>query len=536
MDIKYNLSGISLKDTPTQIAVGLKAINLSNRTWWLPYNRTTLGKLTKVFSLTAAQYHLDKYQKIKSFPVDRTLYPHLRDYQYEDLCKLINMRNHVNLSEQRVGKSVTTIAWMQETGLGKWVIVAPKSVIVLTWEQELKKWWPEVHVYKAYSYNSTLSVSKRKLIYQNFINDKEISILLVSKDTIKRDVLDIKIINKQGKKVTNSNFKMNLLGNRLNTFGLVLDEATFLKNIKTIQTKVLKVVSSFAEYTSCLTGTPTPKHPINIYSIMNIIDSKRFHSYYNIADYYFGFDYWGSVLNEFRSEEHKQEWIEWLSEFGVRHTQKEVMKWLPEIERYTIGVNLDTEQLKKYKDMEDKFTTEDGIRVPNVMSQFTKLKVISNSPHGTKKDFVLEYLESNDEEIVMIVSRYTEKVLKPLKEIIKKAGYEVELLIGETTLQNRIRIVDSINNKKVRILLANRTVVKEGIKLPGVDTLIWFDKGSTADNAQVEARFLPTTKEELSGTKRIISLICFETVDVKSEDQLKIANELNEYLEEWSNL
>jgi len=84
---------------------------------------------------------------------------------------------------------------------------------------------------------------------------------------------------------------MNLLGKRLSDYLLILDEATFLKNFKTQQTKVLKIVSNYAEYTSCLTGTPTPKHPINIYSIMHIINSKIFHSYYNLANYYFGVDY-----------------------------------------------------------------------------------------------------------------------------------------------------------------------------------------------------------------------------------------------------
>lgn len=536
MDIKYNLNGINLKDTPTQIATSLKAVPLSNRTWWLPYNKTTLEKLTRIFSLTTAKWHLDKYQKIKPIPVDRTNYPHLRDYQYEDLCKIINMKNHVNFSEMRTGKTVTTLAWANETGLNKGVVVAPKSVIVLTWEQEIKKWLPNAIIYKAYSYTGSLSVKKREQVYKDFINDKRLCFLLVSKDTIKKDVKDITILNHSGKKIANPNFKMNLLGKRLSDYLLILDEATFLKNFKTQQTKVLKIVSNYAEYTSCLTGTPTPKHPINIYSIMHIINSKIFHSYYNLANYYFGVDYWGSVIETFKSPELRQEWIDWLSEFGVRHTQKEVMNWLPEIERLNIGVDLDKEQLKKYNDMKNKFTDEDGIRIPNVISQFTKLKVIANSPYGTKKDFVLEYLDSNEEESIMIVSRYTEKVLKPLQKILKDSGIQAELLIGSTSLNDRIKIVNKVNNKEIKVLLANRICIKEGIKLPGIDTLIWFDKGSTADNSQVESRFLPTTAEEKVNSKRIISLITFETVDEKSENELVVANELNSYLEEWNNL
>jgi len=42
------------------------------------------------------------------------------------------MKNHVNFSEMRTGKTVTTLAWANETGLNKGVVVAPKSVIVLT--------------------------------------------------------------------------------------------------------------------------------------------------------------------------------------------------------------------------------------------------------------------------------------------------------------------------------------------------------------------------------------------------------------------
>jgi len=182
--------------------------------------------------------------------------------------------------------------------------------------------------------------------------------------------------------------------------------------------------------------------------------------------------------------------------------------------------------------MKNKFTDEDGIRIPNVISQFTKLKVIANSPYGTKKDFVLEYLDSNEEESIMIVSRYTEKVLKPLQKILKDSGIQAELLIGSTSLNDRIKIVNKVNNKEIKVLLANRICIKEGIKLPGIDTLIWFDKGSTADNSQVESRFLPTTAEEKVNSKRIISLITFETVDEKSENELVVANELNSYLEE----
>lgn len=531
MNIKFNKNGIYLIGCPIQICRYAKAVNILNNTYWLPYNRTTLGRLSSVFSL--ANNHLNNYKLPNSIKVKKENYSYLRDYQYDDLCKIINMKSHVNFSEMRTGKTVTTIAWMKETGLAKWIVVAPKSVIVLTWEQEIQKWLPEANIYKAYSYGSTLSLKNREKVYYNFIQDLNLSILLVSKDTIKRDVLDIYINDYRGKKINNPKFKMNLLSHIIKDYGLVLDEATFLKNYKTIQSKVLKKISQSAEYTSCLTGTPTPKHPINIYAIMNLINSQVFHSYYNLAEYYFGTDYWGSVINSFRSEELKNEWIQWLSEFGVRHTQKEVMKWLPKIERYNVNVNLEKDQLLKYKLMKEKFTTDDGIRIPNVIAQFTKLKVIANSPHGTKKDFILEYLDSNPEEVIMIVSRYTEKVLKPLSKLLDKEKIENVLLVGETSLENRLKIVNKVNAAEYKVLLANRTCIKEGIKLPRVDTLIWFDKGSLADNQQVESRFLPTSEAEVTGTKRIISLITIDTVDEESEDALIVADELNDYLEQF---
>lgn len=530
MIISYKPNGITMSETPSHVAYALHAVQLPNRKWWLPYNKQVLGRMWADYGIESAEPRWRNWKKQTQFKVDRKEYEYLREYQFEDLQKIITQKNHVNFSEPRVGKSVVTISWMKEKGLKKWIVVAPKSVIVLTWEQELQKWWHNVKVFKAYSSKNTLAVAKRKQVYKEFSEYGGFCVLLVSKDTIKLDVKDLKSGG-----YTNPKWKMNLLNNPINDFGLVLDEATFLKNYKTLQTKVLTKVSRSAEYTSCLTGTPTPKHPSDIYSIMHIIEPKVFSSFYNLANYYFGLDFWGKPHNSFKSEILRQEWIDWLSEFGVRHTQKEVLTWLPKVDKITIGVELDKQQKENYLKMKNTFTTESGDKVANVIAQFSKLKLIANSPYGTKTDFIVDYLEGNEQETVMIVSRYTNQVLAVLKEILQKKKIDCEIISGKTSLEDRLKIVNKVNEKKIQVLLANRSVIKEGIKLFGVDTLIWFDKGSTADNSQVEARFLPTDESEVTGTKRIISLVTWDSVDEDSEDQLVISNMLNEYLDEWGN-
>lgn len=521
MQVEFNKNGILLEDPTIQVAKYLFAISLVNRKYWIPFNKTNLLKLSGISSL--AKTYLDRYQKINLSSFDKSKYPYLRDYQYNDICKLINMKNHVNFSEMRCGKTVTTLVWIQETKLLKWIVVAPKSVIVLTWEQEIKKWFPNCKVYKAYSYTRNISKDKRNKIYKDFINEKEVAILLVSKDTIKQDIYYSGL---------NPNV-IKLLENQLSTFGLVMDEATFLKNYKTKQSICLKILSRFATHTSCLTGTPTPKHPINIFAIMNIIEPSIFRSYYNIAEYFFGTDIWGSVENSFKNDELKQQWTEWLSEFGVRHTQLEVMKWLPKIERVDVLVNLEKEQLEHYNLMENQYMLSDNTRISNILSQYMYLKIISNSPYGTKKDYVLNYLENTNEEVIMLVSQFSDKVLKPLAEIFKKNKILYAILTGETNLQDRVNIINGVNNKQYKILLANRVCIKEGVKLPGVDTLIWFDKGSLADNQQVESRFLPTTEAEVVNSKKIISLITTDTIDKSAENQLLISSELNSYLDNF---
>lgn len=432
-------------------------------------------------------------------------------------------------------KTVTTLAWVKATGLDKWIIVAPKTVIGLTWEREVPVWLKEANVYKAYKPSGNMSVDKRKEVYEQFNNDENLSVLLISKDTFKRDVLNYFI---QGQKRKNPHFKFNLLGNILNDYGIIIDEATFLKNVDSIQSKVLCAACHNAEYTMCLTGTPTPKKPIDIFGIMYASLPSIFHSKWNIAEYFFGTDFWGTVYADFKDDDLEKEWTDWLSEFGTRHTQKEVMKWLPEVVSEEIQLKMTTEQTKRYNKIRDEFKVEysqEEMRISSLLAQMTYMIIETSNADGIKGEWLLDYLEAEEEEVVLVVSRFTNKILLPLKERIDKAGFSCELISGESSTKERQDIVDKVNKGEVKVLLAQIQTVSEAIKLPRVDTLIFLDKWpSDYVNKQVSARFLPTSKEEVNErTKKIISLVIPNSIDEAVKEMVEKSIEASKYLENF---
>jgi len=71
-------------------------------------------------------------------------------------------------------------------------------------------------------------------------------------------------------------------------------------------------------------------------------------------------------------------------------------------------------------------------------------------------------------------------------------------------------------------LLCNLQTAGVGLNLSQAETIIFADRSySPADNEQAEARFLPTSSEEVPRVRLVIDLICKGTIDEKILDLLK---------------
>ena len=100
---------------------------------------------------------------------------------------------------------------------------------------------------------------------------------------------------------------------------------------------------------------------------------------------------------------------------------------------------------------------------------------------SAKTDWIHDYLKDYPEKTVMIASAFTSY----LKLIHKEIPNSV-LMIGGMSDKRKSEIEKDFNNKKIKVLLANIDVAKEGMKLYGADTLIVVDRSLTyTDNEQL---------------------------------------------------
>jgi hypothetical protein len=93
--------------------------------------------------------------------------------------------------------------------------------------------------------------------------------------------------------------------------------------------------------------------------------------------------------------------------------------------------------------------------------------------------------------------------------------YNPQILTGKNKEDLPGYVAKIQNSSEHRLFLANTQVIKEGLTLDKIDTIIFMDRMfNPDDNQQAEARFLPTVEDDLRGHKKqIIDLISTVPVD-----------------------
>ena len=94
-------------------------------------NRISLNYFPEKF------YIVDQPSKIDN------LHPSLRDYQRNDVIKMLSLQNILNRNKPGYGKTFETVEFCRLLNLKKILVICPKSVIP-QWAKQFSLWWPEV--------------------------------------------------------------------------------------------------------------------------------------------------------------------------------------------------------------------------------------------------------------------------------------------------------------------------------------------------------------------------------------------------------
>ena len=98
-----------------------------------------------LFNCTFLGYHPEDlyFQYPLKLYTDDDINPKARDYQRNDLKRMLVLKNVFNRNKPGYGKTFETIEYCRILGLKKILIICPKTVVP-QWKQQFAQWWPEV--------------------------------------------------------------------------------------------------------------------------------------------------------------------------------------------------------------------------------------------------------------------------------------------------------------------------------------------------------------------------------------------------------
>lgn len=442
----------------------------------------------------------EKLTKLKAQPPINQPNDKLRPYQRQDVQYLTQIPSAAILNQPRTGKTPTLIETIKAKGTKRNIIVTPAS-LQNNWIRELKTWHPEAAIY-----------SGQKAIIKAQEHQTDVYYLVISKDTLKRIVNDFPAIDT-----------------------LTVDEAHYLRNRATAQSKAVISLGKRAKHRYALTGTPTVKHPADIFGILTFLYPDKFSSYWQFVERYFqihdnGFGKTLGAPIAHRADELK----DLIDAISTQRLRKDVMQWLPNKQRHKHIITLDSKQNKVYKSMLDDFFTqdEDGreLDTQNVLTQLLRLRQITLDPAlvglnapSAKTEAILDIIENNvytdTNEPVIVMSMFT-SYLNLLKPKIHAIGKRVGMITGQMTNKEKDDTAQAFQRGEIDVLLCNIISAGTGFTLDKGEVIIFTDKAwNPSDNEQAEDRVTPT-KEENVHSHTIISLVCENTIDEHIESTL----------------
>ena len=443
-------------------------------------------------------------------PIEEISLPKLKDYEFRNYQKegifwLEFLKKYsfggILADEMGLGKTLQTLALLNINKEKTHIVLCPKSLL-FNWENEIKKYFP----------NMTCLV-----IYQNSKKREELIKKANDYDII---ITSYSILQKDYKVYFDNNIEFNYM---------ILDEAHYIKNMKTRSNKAVKTIKSMRKV--ILTGTPLENRLEELYGLFEIIMPNYLGTY-----------------NEFRRdfsakiERNDKVSLEILQSkirpFILRRTKDEVLKELPKKQEQIVFNEMTNRQsiiyneiLNRVKQDTEKIIEDNGRTGKakiQILSALLRLRQVCNHPKllddklededmSAKveqfEELLLETIESENK--VLIFSQFT-KMLDILENRLKENNILYERLDGTT--KNRQDVVDNFNNdKKIKVFLISLKAGGVGLNLTSASNVFIYDPWW---NPQVENQAID--RAHRIGQKKTVNVYKFITKNSIEEKILKL--------------
>ena len=445
----------------------------------LPLNRTLyLDKLLEGNNLNIeknSEYKkivkdLSKETEDSEVKIPESLENTLRYYQKTGYSWLKNIDDYkmggILADDMGLGKTIqmlsVIVAYVQQTPNEEKrpsIVVSPSS-LALNWKSEALKFANDLKV-QVISGNLT----QRKEQIQNV---KDYDLVITSYDLLRRDY--------------------ELYGEaEINFRYMVADEAQYIKNSNTQNSKAIKSINAETKY--ALTGTPIENSLAELWSIFDYImpgylfDYKKFKSLYEMP-----------IVKDNNEKALKR--LKLLIEpFILRRTKKEVLTELPDKTITVLNNEMTEEQAKIHAAylVQAKQEITDSIDVKGfeksqikILAALTRLRQICCHPGlfidnynggSGKLEQCMQIVEDgiNSGHKILLFSVYT-SMLHILENELKNRDIKYLKLTGETKVNERMDLVNEFNsNNEIKIFLISLKAGGTGLNLTSADMVIHYD-------------------------------------------------------------
>lgn len=388
------------------------------------------------------------------------------------------------------------------------LVVAPAS-LVYNWREEFRRFAPKLNVQV---------IAGTKTERRRLLNDRaEWDVLVTSYDLLKRDIAEYEDISFDYE---------------------VIDEAQYIKNHNTAQSKAVKLIRSQSRI--ALTGTPIENRLSELWSIFD----------YLMPGFLYGYETFRRELENPVVKGDDEAALERLRRmiqpFVLRRLKADVLRDLPEKLEEVYYAGLEGEQKKLYsaqvlnlqKALRSQ-TDEDfrGNKI-QVLAELTRIRQVCCEPGlvyenyrggSAKREACMELVRQaiDGGHRILLFSQFT-SMLDVLAENLKKEGIEYYTIQGSTPKEKRLELVDAFNGGTVPVFLISLKAGGFGLNLTGADMVIHYDPWWN-----VAAQNQATDRTHRIGQTRVVTvyrLIAKGTIEEKilelQEAKQKLADDI----------
>ena len=320
---------------------------------------------------------------------------------------------------------------------------------------------------------------------------------------------------------------------------LIVDEAHGVKNHNAIRSINCCLIAQMCKIRGILTGTPTPKDILDLYSQFHILDPDIIgvYNYYAFrAQYAVMGGYEGKQVLTYKNED---ELMNRIKPYTDSMTLDEITE-LPEIIYQSRYIDMTDDLKKAYLDMvRDRLVEVDGkqIEATQVIAMYSKLRQMANGfiydsernyhelpGNHPKKRELLDILEGTNCQVIVWCNTHGE--VHALNELLK--GYTVANHHGKLSTDQRSAEIARFKSGEARILVATIAATGTGLTLTEAKLEVFYSLPlSYTDYLQAVKRCHRIGQHS---TVTVINLLMKGTIEEKISAALLLKKDILEYV------